>query len=173
MQLKNLPTFILLKILCMPAKFLKRSFAILFTGCLLMAFSFCSCKKIALLTGGQSALEQYFADNVLNRDFVVDFASDTTTDITSKYTGYTFVLAKDTSFYSGPMTATRNNITYSGTWQSNNDYSKLIINLTKPSIPDEFVFLNRMWKFTKKDPPILKLAPWVITSPKVLYMRRL
>ena len=157
----------------MPAILLKRSFSILFTVCLLLTFSFCSCKKLALLTGGQNALEQYFADNVLNRDFVVDFASDTTADITSKYTGYIFVLAKDTSFYNGPMTATKNNITYSGTWQSNDDYSKLIINLTKPSIQDEFIFLNRMWKFTKKDVPVLKLAPWINISPKALYMRRL
>ncbi len=163
----------LLKTKYMTTTKFKLGFAILFIGSILIASSFCSCKKIALLTGGQSALEQYFADNVLNRNFIVDFASDTTADITSKYTGYTFVLAKDTSFYSGPITATRNNITYSGTWQSNNDYSKLIINLTKPSTPDEFIFLNRIWKFTKKDTPIIKLAPWVNTSPKVLYMRRL
>ena len=161
------------KIKYMAASSRKRNFVALLTGCLLAALLFCGCKKLALLTGGQSALEQYFADNVLNRDFVVDFASDSTADITSKYTGYNFILTKDTSFYNGPMTATRNGITYSGTWESNDDYSKLIISLTKPTIPEEFVFLNRMWKFTKKDAPVLKLAPWVNTSPKALYMRRL
>ncbi len=132
-----------------------------------------SCKKLALLTADQSTLEKYFADNVLNRNFVVDFASDSSVDKTNLYNGYNFVLTKTTSFYEGNMTGTKDGVTYSGTWSTTTDYSKLVINLESPTIPAEFVFLNRSWRFTKKDVPVLKLAPWGSTEPKVLYMRRL
>ena len=155
----------------MATKFLKRCVIVIFAGCFLMMMN--SCKKLALLSGDQSTLEQYFADEVLNRNFVVDFASNDGADITSQYTGYNFILTKDTSFYQGNMTGTKNSVTYSGTWSSNSDYSKLIINLVNPSIPTEFIFLNRSWKFTKKDAPVLKLAPWGTTEPKILHMRRL
>ena len=155
----------------MADKILKSGFVITLACCLLVVPG--GCKKLALLTPDQNTLEQYFADNVLNKDFVVDFASDSSVDITSVYSGYDFVLTKDTSFYSGNMTGTKNGVTYSGTWSSNSDYSKLVINLTMPSTPPEFIFLNREWRFTKKDVPVLKLAPWGSTAPKILYMRRL
>jgi len=132
-----------------------------------------SCKKLKLLSGDQSTLEQYFADNVLGKTFVVDFASDSSVDITSRYTGYDFILTKTTSFYDGDMTGTKDGITYTGTWASNSDYSKLVINLNSSNIPATFIFLNRSWKFTKKGVPVLELAPWGSTDPKVLHMRRL
>ncbi len=158
---------------------LKQRIAIAFKRSLLavivcsILFSINSCKKLALAVASQSTLEKYFADNVLNRTFVVDFASDNSTDITNQYTGYDFILTNTTSYYNGNMTGTKNGVTYSGTWSSNSDYSILIVNLTSPTIPTEFIFLNREWKFTKKDPPVLKLTPIVSTDPKVLYMRRL
>lgn len=171
MQQKNIPIFTVLKQKKLPAIFYKYRFIIAVACSLLILSS--SCKKLALLSGDQSALEQYFAENVLNKNFIVDFATDSSVNITSKYTGYNFILTKDTSFYQGKMTGTKDGITYYGFWSSNRDYSKLVINLNTPSIPSEFVFLNRAWKFTKKGIPVLNLAPWGTTDPKVLYMRRL
>ena len=168
---KNIPLFMDLKVKNIPAVFYKYRVVIAVVCALLLLLT--SCKKLALLSGDQSTLEKYFADNVLNRNFIVDFASNSGTDITSQYTGYNFVLTKDTSFYNGNMTGTKDGVTYSGTWSSNSDYSKLVINLNNPSIPAEFVFLNRAWKFTKKGVPVLNLAPWGNTDPKILYMRRL
>jgi hypothetical protein len=159
------------KVKNMPATLYKGSFVIAALCTLLLLLS--NCKKLALLNADQHTLEQYFADNVLNKTFIVDFASDSGADITSNYSGYDFILTKDTSFYNGNMAATKNGVTYSGTWSSNSDYSKLVISLTNPSIPSEFIFLNRAWRFTKKDVPVLKLAPWGSSDPKVLYMRRL
>jgi hypothetical protein len=71
------------------------------------------------------------------------------------------------------MTGTKAGVTYSGTWTSNDDYSKLIISLTTPTPPAEFSFINRSWKFTKKAVPVLELAPWGTTEAKVLHMERL
>jgi hypothetical protein len=132
-----------------------------------------SCKKLAAAAGDRDALEELFEENFLNKNFVVHYASDAGQDITSQYTGYTFVLTKNNSFYEGPLTGTKNGITYTGTWSSNDDYSKLIINLTSPSNPTEFTFLNRAWRFTKKAVPIMELAPWGSTAQKVLHMQRL
>jgi hypothetical protein len=71
------------------------------------------------------------------------------------------------------MTAIKNGVTYSGTWACNSDYGKLTINITQPSVPAEIGFLNREWRFTKKDLPVMELAPWGSTAPIVLHMRRL
>ena len=133
---------------------------------------FTSCKKLKAASGDRQALEQLFEENFLNRDFVVHFASDNGQDITSQYTGYTFVLTKTTSFSEGPISGTKNGVTYTGTWSTNDDYSKLVISLTSPSVPTEFVFINRAWRFTKKAVPIMELAPWGTTDPKVLHMER-
>lgn len=130
------------------------------------------CKKSIISQSQTSILEAYFAENVLNKNFIVDLATDNGTDLTSQYTGYTFVLTKTTSYYSGPLTGTKGSANYTGTWESNSDYSKLIISLTTPSVPAEFIFLNRSWKFTKKSIPVLELAPWGSTDPKVLHMKR-
>ncbi len=133
----------------------------------------CSCKKLELLAGNKSALEQFFADNVLSRNFVVDFASDNGTDITSQYAGYDFVLTKGDTYYAGKLTGVKDGATYTGTWSTTEDFSELIINLTTPTIPTPFIFLNRAWKFTKKVPPVLQLAPYETMEAKILYMRRL
>jgi hypothetical protein len=131
---------------------------------------FSSCKKIAAsIAPSQNALEQYFGDNVLNKDFTVKLASDNGTDITAQYSGYTFKLLKNT-FYDGPLTATFNQTTTNGTWSSNSDYSKLIITL--PNTAASFTFLSREWRFTKKTVPVLELAPWGTTEPDILHMQR-
>ena len=118
-------------------------------------------------------MEQFFAENVLSRNFVVDYASADGTDITGKYKGYTFVLLKGDGYYAGKLTGLKDGITTTGNWSTTEDFSKLVINLTTPSIPTEFIFLNRTWKFTKKIPPVLQLAPYGTMEDKVLYMRRL
>ncbi|MFZ4057159.1 MAG: hypothetical protein ACOYKE_03435 [Ferruginibacter sp.] len=132
------------------------------------------CKKASTNNGGSTnPVEIYFADNVLNKNFIVDFASDNGTDITSQYLGYTFVLTKTTSYYDGQMTGTKGGTIYSGTWSSNSDYSKLVITLNTPSIPTEFQFINRQWRFTRKAFPVMELAPWGASPNYVLHMRRL
>ncbi len=168
---KNLPESMIYKSKKRLASFFLTSFLI--AACCSLLILSGGCKKLALATGDQHALEQYFADNVLNRTFVVDFATDSSVDITSKYSGNNFILTKTTSYYDGNMTGTKDGMTYTGTWVSNSDYSKLVINLNSPSVPATFVFFNRIWKFTKKGVPVLQLAPWDSTDPKVLYMRRL
>ncbi|MEO5648505.1 MAG: hypothetical protein ABIR03_01125 [Ginsengibacter sp.] len=137
---------------------------------LLLLFSFLllmSCKKSA--EGGNALLEQYFENNILNRNFIVSLATDNSTNLTPNYNGYIFVLLK-TDFYHGPLKATKNNIVYEGTWSSNDDYSKLTIKL--PATPSEFGFLTRDWRFTSKSLPVLKLAPWYTRDPQVLNMTR-
>lgn len=152
---------------------------ILYKGRLLVALVFASllfftsCKKLKAASGDRGALEQLFEENILNKNFIVHLATDNGTDLTSQYAGYSFILTKTTSFYEGPMTGTKAGVTYTGTWSSNDDYSKLVITLNSPSIPPEFIFLNRAWKFTKKGVPIMELAPWGSTDAKVLHMQRL
>jgi len=117
----------------------------------------------------QNLLEKFFDQNVIGKNFVVSLAKNSTTDLTSDYNGYTFVLEK-TDFYHGPLKATKGSASYTGTWESNSDYSKLTITL--PTTVPEFQFLSRSWRFTKKDVPTLQLAPWGSSEPLVLYMTR-
>jgi hypothetical protein len=130
---------------------------------------FAGCSKKAVEQAQATYAQQQFESNILNRNFRVHFASDNGTDITSQFTGYTYVLYKST-YFNGPMTAVKNGTTYNGFWSSNEDYSKLVI--TFSSAPPEFVFLNREWRFTKKDLPVMELAPWGTLEPKVLHMER-
>jgi len=128
---------------------------------------FISCKKGETSSGSQ--VEQYFEANVINKDFIINFASDNGTDLTANYIDYTFRLLK-TDFYHGALEAQKNSTIATGTWSSNEDYSKLIITL--PNTPPELIFLTRPWRFTKKRPEQLELAPWGSTEPLVLYMQR-
>ena len=129
-----------------------------------------ACKK-TVAPIQQNLAEQYFEQNILNKDFIVKLATDTGVDLTGNYTGYKFRLTKNT-MYDGPMTGIRNGVTISGTWTSNADYGKLIISLTSPAAPAEFSFINRSWRFTRKALPIMELAPWGSTDPKILHMER-
>ncbi len=126
-----------------------------------------SCKKETIIP--DNFLEQLFENNILNKDFVVTLASDSGRDITSAYQGFKFVLLK-TDLLHGPLKASKGGQVYEGSWSSNSDYSKLVISL--PSTPQEFVFLNRDWRFTSKNIPKLELAPWGTTAPLVLHMLR-
>ena len=61
-----------------------------------------SCKK-AVENKTENILEQYFEQNVLNRDFRVNLATDNGTDLTNDYTGYIFRLEKNSSTNSNMM----------------------------------------------------------------------
>lgn len=168
--MKSIKTFTQFKLQEVPVLIYKsRLFiAVLFAALLLLN----GCKKIKeAATPSQNALEQYFEDNILNKDFTVHFASDNGADITSQYSGFVFKLTKNT-YYDGPMTAVNSLFTINGTWSSNSDYSKLVITLPSTTI-SSFAFLSREWKFTKKAVPILELAPWGTTEPDILHMQRL
>ena len=148
--------------------FMYKPLTVFFMATFLMLF-LNGCSKSAIEAAQLNFLQQQFEENFLNKNFRVYLATDNGADLTSQYTGYTFVLLK-TTFNNGPMTAVKNAVTYNGTWSSNEDYSKLVISF--PSSPAEFVFINREWKFTKKSLPIMELAPWGTTEPKVLHMER-
>jgi hypothetical protein len=170
MPQKNIRIFILRKFGDMPSTIFNYRFVIALICAALLLLSGCK-KSISDIPA--ETLQSYFEKNILNKNFVVELATDSSVDKTSLYTGYNFILTKGVSYTEGPMTGTKDGIVYSGTWVSNEDYSKLAINLNAPSIPAEFIFLNRVWRFTKKSLPIMQLAPFGSTDPKVLYMRRL
>jgi hypothetical protein len=165
MQLKNTKLFTILKNESMPVLIYRSRFiiAIAFATLLLLLSG---CKK-TVENIQQDLAQQYFEENILNRDFKVLLATDNGTDITSQFTGFTYRLTKNT-FTDGPMTASNNLVTVTGTWNCTEEYGKLIINL--PSTITGFSFLNREWKFTSKALPVLKFAPWGTTEPKVLHM---
>ena len=137
----------------------------------LAAFPF-ACKKATpeqVVTG--NVLEQYFDQNILNKDFIVNYAKDRGNNITNQYDGWVFRLLKNT-YYDGDMTAIINGVTYTGTWSSNADYGKLVIQINQPTLPPGMSFINREWRFTEKALPIMKLAPWGSTDDTALYMER-
>lgn len=152
----------------MPLLLYRSRFIIALSAALLLLLS--GCKKLIPADVQQNLLQQYFETNILDRDFDVHYAYDNGTDLTSQYNGYIFRMSKNT-LLDGPMTATKSGITYNGTWSSNDDYSKLTINLSSP--PTEFIFMAREWKFTKKALPIMELAPWGVIDNKILHMERL
>lgn len=131
-----------------------------------------SCKK-TVEDVSQQTLQEYFEQTILNKNFIVAYAKDTAADITGNYTADTFVMKKGSTYYDGAMTGKNGAVTYTGTWSSNEDYSRLQININTPTPPATYTFLNRPWRFTKKSLPVMELAPWGTTDPKVLHMRRL
>ena len=114
-------------------------------------------------------VQQFFETNILNRNFIVSFAQDSSVDITSNYSGYIFILQK-TDFYHGPLKVTYGGATYIGTWTCDSDYGKLTINL--PDSPAIFQFLTRDWRFVSKNIPTIQLSPWGTTQPYFLNMTR-
>ena len=172
MPLKNSTISIRHKINIMSA-FLYKGRLVVAVACALLLLLSGSCKKLAAAAGSQSALESLFEENILNRNFIVHLATDNGTDLTSQFAGYNFILTKTTSYYNGPITGSKTGVTYTGTWGCNDDFSKLTISLTSPAAPPEFIFINRSWRFTKKAFPIMELAPWGSTEPKVLHMKRI
>ncbi|MEO6452779.1 MAG: hypothetical protein ABIN97_01840 [Ginsengibacter sp.] len=137
---------------------------------LIILFSFitiflCSCKKGGLIS--EERVESLLDENIIGENFVVALATDNGIDITAKYTGYIFVLGKS-DLYNGPLQAKKDAVSSTGTWSTNEDFSKLTITL--PDAPSEFIFLSRAWRFTSKSATLLKLAPWGSSEPVVLHM---
>lgn len=153
----------------MPAQAFRSRYIIALLFAILLLATSCKKTKDKIT---QDILQQYFETNILNRDFRVKLATDNGSDLTPQYDSETFRLYKNTN-YDGPMTGIKNGVTYNGTWSCNEDFSKLIITINQPTPPTEFGFLNRAWRFTKKAVPVMELAPWGTTEPKVLHMERL
>ena len=120
----------------MPALVYKSRFIIAIAFALLLLL-LSSCSKNTVTEQQQNILQQYFEENILNRDFTVHFASDNGAEITAQFSGYTFKLLKST-LTNGSMTAISGGTTYTGTWSCNEDYSKLVITL--PSSVTAFFF---------------------------------
>jgi hypothetical protein len=170
MQQKKFPKFTLPKAEDMPNLVYKSRLLIaLLIAALILATT--SCKK-AVENVQENILEQYFEQNILNRDFRVKLATDTSNDLTADFDGYLFRLLK-TTLYEGEMTGTKNSMVYHGHWSCNADYSKLTITFETPTPPAEFDFIIRPWRFTRKAVPVMELAPWGTSDPKVLHMERL
>lgn len=132
----------------------------------IVAISYTGCKKPLKVT----LFEKYFEKNVLNSNYVITQAVNLGDDITSDFEGYIFVLKKGSDYYNGPLIVTKDSQVYNGTWQSDEDYGKLIISIPAP--PDVFSFLNRNWRFTSKNIPVLKFAPWGSNADIALTMER-
>ena len=96
---------------------------------------------------------------------------DNGVDLTANYEEWLFKLYKNT-YFDGPMTATKGSLVFNGTWKSDESFGKLIINISEAGVPATFAFINREWRFTKKDLPMMELAPWGSSAPLVLHMRR-
>jgi hypothetical protein len=144
---------------------MKKIIAFLLLACALFNFS---CKK-SIEKIERSLAEKYFEKNVIGNDFLVTLAKDSTSDLTANYKDYKFILL-ETDLYHGPLKAVKGTTEYTGTWKTNDDYSKLDISL--PDSVAVFKFLSRSWRFTKKANPTLELAPWGSSDPLVLHMTR-
>lgn len=155
----------------MPAFLFRSRFIIALLFALLLLVTQ-SCKK-TVEEIKVSALQSYFEQEILNRTYIVDYATDNGTDKTADFSGYYFVLTRTNSYIDGPMIGYRNNDTIRGTWTSSDDYGFLTINLQTPTPPPSFTFINRKWRFVRKEIPVMQLAPWGTTDAKVLNMRRL
>jgi hypothetical protein len=166
--MKSIKTFTTLKWSDMPGFIYKSRFVIAVAAAIILLASSCK-KKVEAVQ--QDFLQQYFEQNILNKDFIVHLATESGVNKTSQFAEYKFKLTKNT-LIDGPMTATSTTTTINGTWSSNEDYSKLVITLPANTVP-AFSFLNREWRFTKKAVPLMELAPWGTTEPIVLHMMRL
>lgn len=151
--------------------FFKWRFAVAIAAAMII-FYLCSCKKIVENTQMDIA-QQYFKNNILNSDFIIDSAYLNNTDITSRFTGFSIRLLEGADLTTGQITAKKGDSTISGTWLATEQYGKLTVTFVSP--PTGFEFFNRSWRFLEKNLPVMKLAPWGMPDPALtrLYMRRL
>lgn len=137
-----------------------------------LTFIFTQSLFIACDKGSDTTLQSSqseFENNYLNRNYTIHLATDNGADLSAQYNGFVFRLVKGNPT-DGVMTATKNSNTWTGSWSTNADYTKLIFNL--PGGVPEFIFLVRDWKFIHKGIPILELSPWNGSDPKVLHLQR-
>lgn len=137
----------------------KSRYALYLLLCILFAGA-CSKKKIEEKAYEPSTLNKVFEDYILNKDITVTQASLDGRDTTPMFSGYVFKLLKNT-YYDGPFEARHNGQTYTGTWQSNDDYSKLILNIQGTGA---LQWVSISWKFKSKSANSLELIPWFDTD---------
>ncbi len=103
----------------------------------------CSKKKLEEKAYEPSVMNKFFEDYILNKDISVSIAKYEGRDTSAMYAGYSFKLLRNT-YYDGPFEARVNGVLYTGTWQCNEDYSKLTLNISGTGALD-WVKLN--WKY--------------------------
>ena len=112
------------------------------------------------LDTSQNSLGILFEYYVLNKATQITLAIDSAgNNITPTYMDYEIYLRKET-YINGPLEILANGSKYIGTWESNNDYSRLTLDI---SGLEPFEFFNRTWRFTYKSMDLLKIAP--VTNP--------
>ena len=130
----------------------------------LFVLSMNSCKKkeeiIAQKAYEPSTMNKFFEDYILNKDIRVFQAKFEGRDTTFMYNDYIFKLYKNT-YYDGPFEARTSKDTFRGTWQCNDDYSKLILDIKKNSALD---WVSISWKFKSKTTNSMELIPWFDTD---------
>ena len=123
-----------------------------------------SCKKkeeiIAQKAYEPSTMNKFFEDYILNKDIRVFQAKFEGRDTTAMYSDYVFKLYKNT-YYDGPFEARNSTDTFTGTWECNEDYSKLILNIKKNPALD---WVSTSWKFKSKTTTSMELIPWFNTD---------
>lgn len=132
-----------------------------FSVLLLLLAAACSKEKLAEKKAEDpGTLSKIFEDYILNKDIRVNLARFEGRDTTALLSAYTFKLLKDT-YYQGPFTAVQGSDTFSGNWQSNEDYSKLILDIKQNSALE---WISISWKFKSKTVSTLELIPWFTTD---------
>ncbi|MFM6983692.1 MAG: hypothetical protein ACKOXF_06140 [Chitinophagaceae bacterium] len=123
-----------------------------------------ACKKkeeiIAEKAYEPNTLNQFFETYILNKDIRVTEAKFEGRDTTTMYADYTFKLYKNT-YYDGPFEARNSTDTFTGTWQCNEDYSKLSLKIGGNGALD---WVDVDWKFKSKSTTTLELIPWFNTD---------
>ena len=130
-----------------------KGFYILFS---VLIFVSCSKKKLEEKAYEPSTMNKYFEDYILNKDITVTEAKFEGRDTTGMYNGYVFKLVKGT-YNDGPFEARKGGDLQTGTWQCNDDYSKLTLNITSN---DTLKWISINWKFKSKTLSSLEIIPW-------------
>lgn len=130
---------------------------------LVLSLSFNSCKKQEIIEQKAyepSTMNKFFEDYILNKDIHVTLAKFEGRDTTQMFNDYVFKLYKNT-YYDGPFEAKIASRTYTGTWKTNDDYSKLILNINQN---DTLKWVSISWKFKSKTTSSMELIPWFDTD---------
>lgn len=104
------------------------------------------------VTSGQKAFDLL----VLGKPFVMKSAVDSAgNDITAEFANQVYYLDKQ-SYTNGPSRVVVDGVTYSGFWDSNEDYSKLVLRVSGLK---NFEFFSIPWRITNKTFTGLSMIP--------------
>lgn len=104
------------------------------------------------VTTGQKAFDLL----VLGKPFIMKSAIDSSgLDVTNQFADQIYYLDKQT-YTNGPARVVVNGITYNGFWDSNDDYSKLVLRVSGLK---NFEFFSIPWRITNKTFTGLSLIP--------------